>query len=120
MPAATVLEMGTLGGARALGPDREIGSLEVGKRADIVLVNLKNLHSMPQADPVSTLVYSARSADVETCRVDGRILMKDKELLSDSSLVTADSGYHSEHNLKQLQQLGVAALIADTGMRKRD
>ena len=82
MPAATVLEMGTMGGARALGPDREIGSLEVGKRADIILVNLKNLHSMPQADPASALVYSARSADVETCRVDGRILMKDKELLT--------------------------------------
>ena len=82
MPAATVLEMATLGGARALGLDKEIGSLEVGKRADMIIVDLKNLHSTPHADPVSSLVYSARSSDVETCLVDGRILMKDKELLT--------------------------------------
>jgi cytosine/adenosine deaminase-related metal-dependent hydrolase len=82
MPAATVLEMATLGGARALGLDREIGSLEVGKRADVILVGLKNLHSTPHTDPVSSLVYSARSSDVDTCLVDGRILMKNKGLLT--------------------------------------
>jgi cytosine/adenosine deaminase-related metal-dependent hydrolase len=99
MPAATVLEMATLGGARALGLDREIGSLEVGKRADIILVNLKNLHSTPRADPVSALVYSARSADVETCLVDGRILMKDKELL------TMDRERILRESQKQFQRL---------------
>lgn len=99
MPAATVLEMGTLGGARSLGLDREIGSLEVGKRADIILVNLENLHSTPHADPVSTLVHSARSADVETCLVDGRILMKDKELL------TMDRERILRESQKQFQRL---------------
>jgi cytosine/adenosine deaminase-related metal-dependent hydrolase len=82
MPAATVLEMATLGGARALGLEEQIGSLEVGKRADLIIVNLKNLHSTPHADLVSSLVYAARSSDVEACLVDGRILMKDKELLT--------------------------------------
>jgi 5-methylthioadenosine/S-adenosylhomocysteine deaminase len=92
MPAATVLEMATLGGARALGLDREIGSLEVGKRADVIVVDLKHLHSTPHADPVSALVYSARSSDVETCLVDGRILMKEKELLSmDRERILRDS-----------------------------
>jgi cytosine/adenosine deaminase-related metal-dependent hydrolase len=81
MPAATVLEMATLGGARALGLDQEIGSLEVGKRADVTVVDLANLHSTPHADPVSALVYSARNVDVEACLVDGKILMKNKELL---------------------------------------
>jgi len=71
-----------LGGARAMGLDKEIGSLEVGKRADIIVVDPNNLHSTPHADPVSSLVYSARSSDVEACLVDGRILMKDKELLT--------------------------------------
>ncbi len=93
MPAATVLEMATLGGARALGLDREIGSLEVGKRADVIVVNLKTLHSTPHMDPVSALVYSARSSDVETCLVDGRILMKDKELLTmDHERILRESG----------------------------
>jgi 5-methylthioadenosine/S-adenosylhomocysteine deaminase len=82
MPAATVLEMATLGGAKALGLDREIGSLEIGKRADVIVVDLKNLHSTPHVDPVSAVVYSARSSDVEACLVDGRMLMKDKELLT--------------------------------------
>lgn len=82
MPARTVLQMATLGGARALGLDQEIGSLEIGKSADVIVVNLENLHSTPCPDPVSALVYSAKSADVEACLVDGRILMKDKELLT--------------------------------------
>jgi 5-methylthioadenosine/S-adenosylhomocysteine deaminase len=82
MPAATVLEMATLGGARALGLGDEIGSLEIGKRADIIIVNPRNLHSTPHTDPVSSLVYSAHSSDVEACLVDGRILMTDKELVT--------------------------------------
>jgi len=92
MPAATVLEMATLGGARALGLDKEIGSLEVGKRADIIIVDLNNLHSTPHADAVSSLVYSGRSTDVEASLVDGRILMKDKELLTmDRERILRDS-----------------------------
>lgn len=82
MPAATVLEMATLGGARALGLGSEIGSLEIGKRADVSVVDLRNVHSTPHADAVSALVYSARSSDVETCLVDGQMLMKNKELLT--------------------------------------
>jgi len=99
MPAATVLEMATLGGARALGLDEEIGSLEVGKRADIIIVNPRSLHSTPHTDPISSLVYSSRSADVEACLVDGRILMKDKELL------TMDRERILRESQKQFQRL---------------
>lgn len=102
MPAATVLEMATLGGARALGLNEEIGSLEVGKRADIILVNLKKLHSTPQADPISGLVYSARGSDVETCLVDGRILMRDRELL------TMDHEYILRESQKQFGRLAAS------------
>ena len=82
MPARVVLEMATLGEAKALGLEQEIGSLEVGKRADVILVNLRNLHSTPHSDPISTLVYCARSSDVEASVVDGRVLMRDKELVT--------------------------------------
>jgi 5-methylthioadenosine/S-adenosylhomocysteine deaminase len=103
MPAATVLEMATLGGARALGLDEEIGSLEVGKRADIIVVSLKSLHSTPRADPVSALVYSARNSDVESCLVDGQVLMKDKELL------TLDREKILQESQKEFQRLAARA-----------
>lgn len=82
LSAPEVLEMATLGGARALGLEQEIGSLEVGKRADLITVEMGGLHTVPCDDPVSALVYSARSADVRTTVVDGRVLMQDRRLLT--------------------------------------
>ena len=83
LPARRVLRMATIDGARALGLEREIGSLEVGKKADLALIGLEELHSSPKAeDVVSTVVYSAGPGDVKTVIVDGRILMKDRELLT--------------------------------------
>jgi cytosine/adenosine deaminase-related metal-dependent hydrolase len=82
MPAATVLSMATSGGAAALGLHREIGSLETGKQADVIIVGLRDLHSVPACDPISALVYSGKSSDVETVIVDGQVLMKDGELLT--------------------------------------
>ena len=82
LPAQRVLRMATIDGARALGLEKEIGSLEAGKRADVIVVKLDQLHSSPQRDVVSTLVYSAQSADVTTAIIDGRPLMRDGELLT--------------------------------------
>jgi 5-methylthioadenosine/S-adenosylhomocysteine deaminase len=82
LPAAEVLRMATIDGARALGLADEIGSLETGKRADVIVVKLDRLHSSPRRDVVSTLVYSAQPADVTTTIVDGRILMRNFELLT--------------------------------------
>jgi 5-methylthioadenosine/S-adenosylhomocysteine deaminase len=82
MPAATVLRMATRGGAEALGLGGEIGSLEVGKCADVIVVNPQNLHSIPGHDPISLLVYAGKSSDVETSVVDGKILMKGGEVLT--------------------------------------
>jgi 5-methylthioadenosine/S-adenosylhomocysteine deaminase len=81
LPAARVLRMATIDGARALGLEKEIGSLETGKRADVIVVNLKRLHSSPQRDAVSALVYSAQASDVRTTIIEGRMLMRDGELL---------------------------------------
>jgi 5-methylthioadenosine/S-adenosylhomocysteine deaminase len=83
LPASRVLRMATIDGARALGLEAEIGSLETGKRADVIVVNLNRLHSSPRPpDIVSAIVYSAEAADVETVIVDGRLLMRERELLT--------------------------------------
>ncbi|SMP44386.1 5'-deoxyadenosine deaminase [Anoxynatronum buryatiense] len=82
MPAATIFEMATMGGARAMGKERELGSLEPGKKADVVLVKMDTLHNAPweSGDPVSQLVYSATAADVDTTIINGEILMKNRQL----------------------------------------
>jgi cytosine/adenosine deaminase-related metal-dependent hydrolase len=81
LPAAQVLELATLGGARALGLEAEIGSVEVGKRADLVVLDLEGPHVQPaEADLVSRLVYSARAADVRHVLVDGKLVVKDGRL----------------------------------------
>jgi 5-methylthioadenosine/S-adenosylhomocysteine deaminase len=82
LPALTALRMATTGGARALGLADQIGSLEVGKRADLQLINIDRLHTTPRPDPVSTIVYSAEASDVEMVIIDGQIVMRNGELLT--------------------------------------
>jgi 5-methylthioadenosine/S-adenosylhomocysteine deaminase len=82
LPANQVLRMATIDGARALGLDAEIGSLEVGKRADVAVVSLDRLHTSPEAEIVSSLVYAAEAGDVRSVVIDGRVVMGDRELLS--------------------------------------
>ena len=69
--------MATRAGARTLGLDDEIGSLEAGKRADIIVVDRDRPHLAPGPDPYSTLVYAARGSDVRTTIVDGEVLVDD-------------------------------------------
>ncbi|GKU78861.1 5'-deoxyadenosine deaminase [Paenibacillus sp. L3-i20] len=78
MGARTVFKMATIGGAKAVGMGDEIGSIEVGKKADIVILNLNNFHTYPSydVDPISRIVYSATRADVETTIIDGKIVME--------------------------------------------
>ena len=75
LPARDVLWMATRDGARTLGLDDEIGSLEVGKRADLIVVDRDRPHLAPGPDPYSTLVYAARGSDVRTTIVDGEVLV---------------------------------------------
>ncbi|NLX01506.1 MAG: amidohydrolase family protein, partial [Syntrophomonadaceae bacterium] len=84
MPAQTVVEMATLGGARAMGLEHEIGSLAEGKKADMVLISLDGWHTRPQnaASVYSQLVYQAQASDVTATIVNGHLLMKDGHLLS--------------------------------------
>jgi 5-methylthioadenosine/S-adenosylhomocysteine deaminase len=80
MPAATVLRMATLGGAAALGLDREIGSLEAGKHADVIAVNLGGLDHIPCYDPVSHLVHVTGREQVSDVWVAGERLVADRVL----------------------------------------
>jgi 5-methylthioadenosine/S-adenosylhomocysteine deaminase len=82
MPAGRVLEMATLNGATALGLEGEIGSIERGKKADLILVNLRQPRLSPLHQVVSQLVYASSGEVVDTVIVDGRILMRGRKLLS--------------------------------------
>lgn len=82
MPSDVVLHMATLGGAKVLGLDKEIGSLEVGKKADIIILDLNRPHLQPIYNITSQLVYSATGADVRDVIIDGRIIMRDRKLLT--------------------------------------
>ena len=82
IPASVALEMATINGARALGLDARIGSLEVGKRADVVVVSMASARQTPLYDAVSHLVYVTRGDDVRTVIVNGKILMRDRRLLT--------------------------------------
>jgi len=82
LPAREIVKMATVGGARALGLEGEIGSIEIGKKADLILLNLDRIHSFPAADVFTTLVYSARATDVQTVIIDGEVVMDNRELLT--------------------------------------
>ncbi len=82
VPARTALEMGTIEGARALGLDAQIGSLESGKRADIITVSMAAARQTPLYDVLSHLVYATHGDDVRTTIVNGRVLMRDRKVLT--------------------------------------
>ena len=82
VPAESVLEMATINGARALGLDKSIGSLEVGKKADFVAVDVRGIHAQPWFNAPSAVVYTATGRDVDLVVVDGKRLVQDGELLT--------------------------------------
>ena len=97
MPAMTVLEMATLGGARAMGMESELGSIEVGKKADLVLIDLKKPHLTPFRDVVSNIVYSAMGSDVDTVMVNGRVLLRHgKSLTLDEERIMGEAQMHQD------------------------
>ncbi len=92
LPADTVLSMATTGGAAAIGLGDSIGSLEVGKRADLIQVAFDDVHHVPTYDVVSHLVYVSDEQDVSSVIVDGRVLMLDGEMLTiDTERVRAEA-----------------------------
>jgi cytosine/adenosine deaminase-related metal-dependent hydrolase len=98
IPATLTLRLATIEGARALGLEAEIGSLEIGKRADVVIVGLDGLHSTPRsAEVASAIVYAAQPADVRTVLIDGELVMDQRKFLTlDEETVIAEAQKESE------------------------
>jgi 5-methylthioadenosine/S-adenosylhomocysteine deaminase len=80
LPARKVLEMATIDGAEALGLEEKVGSLEIGKRADMILINLRAPSLAPLHNLFASLVYSARGSDVDSVIVDGKVLMENRKM----------------------------------------
>jgi 5-methylthioadenosine/S-adenosylhomocysteine deaminase len=90
--ARAAVQMATIGGARALGLDKQTGSLETGKRADVIIVSLAAARQTPMYDPLSHLVYVTRGDDVRTTIVNGKVLMRDRKVLTlDPAAVLRDA-----------------------------
>jgi 5-methylthioadenosine/S-adenosylhomocysteine deaminase len=90
LPATKAFEMATIGGARVLGLEKEIGSLETGKRADLITVDLNAPNAVPLYDVYSQLVYSLKSSNVRDVVVNGREVVRDRRCLTlDSAAVLA-------------------------------
>lgn len=102
LSAETVLEMATLNGARALGLQNQVGSIETGKKADLIIVNMQKPHLTPTFNPVSHLVYAAQGSDVETTIIDGKIIMENRTVKTlNEEKIIRDA---NEHATKLLQR----------------
>ena len=82
MDARTVLKMATIDAAKAIGLDKDIGSLETGKQADVIIIDTEKPHLVPMYHPVSHIIYTAQGSDVRDVMVAGKILLRNRELLT--------------------------------------
>jgi 5-methylthioadenosine/S-adenosylhomocysteine deaminase len=82
LPAPEVVRMATMGGAAALGLADRVGSLELGKRGDVIAVDVTPLHTVPTGSPWSQIAYAAKACDVRHVAVDGAVIVRDRELLT--------------------------------------
>jgi cytosine/adenosine deaminase-related metal-dependent hydrolase len=102
LTAETVLEMATIKGARVLGLQEQIGSIETGKKADLIILNMQKPHLTPTFNPVSNIVYAAEGSDVETTIIDGKIIMENRIVNSlNEEKIMRDA---NEHATKLLQR----------------
>lgn len=106
LTAEQALEMATIGAARALGLEHEVGSLEPGKRADVVIADLRTVHAAPVHHPVSALVYAAIGSEVETVLVDGRVIMEEGRVLTANEEEAIAEAQHVAEGL--LARAGIA------------
>jgi len=99
LPAEQVLEMATIEGAKALSWENEIGSIEVGKKADLVIINLKKPHLCPLYNEASHLVYAVKASDVETVIINGKIVMENRKLTTLSIEKVMENVEKTKNNL---------------------
>lgn len=106
LPAGKVLEMVTIDAARGLGLEQEIGSLETGKKADVILIDMEKPHLYPLNMPAHRIAYFASGADVDTVLVDGEVLMENRRVLG-----------VDEHQVLEMAQRETERMIDRTGLR---
>jgi 5-methylthioadenosine/S-adenosylhomocysteine deaminase len=103
LTAEEAFEMATLRGAGALHLEKEIGSIEKGKRADLVIVDLDDLNQMPSYNIYSDLVYATKAADVRTVIIEGRLVMRDRKLLTlNEETIKADARHYRQRIIESL------------------
>lgn len=104
LPAEQAFEMGTIRGARALHLDKITGSLEIGKRADIVILDMDDLNQTPYYNLYSHLVYATKANDVQTVIINGRIVMLEKRLLTlEESVIKKDANAYRKKIIDSLK-----------------
>nr|WP_317357795.1 amidohydrolase [uncultured Tyzzerella sp.] len=100
-PAKDIVKLGTIEGAKVLNKDKEIGSIEVGKKADLVIIETDSINMFPVFDPYSAIVYSANASNVHTVFVNGKCVVKDKNLVDkDLQAIKEDL----KNNMQQFEQ----------------
>lgn len=99
IPAISAIEMATINGAKALLWDKEIGSIEIGKKADMILIDMDKPHLYPSHNIISSLAYSVQGSDVDTVIVDGKIIMEKREI---KTLDVEKIMFHAEKSAKDL------------------
>nr|GMD97996.1 5-methylthioadenosine/S-adenosylhomocysteine deaminase-like isoform X1 [Ipomoea batatas] len=104
-PAETILKMVTINGAKSVLWDKEIGSLEVGKKADMIVVNPSSWSMMPIHDCISSLVYSMRTENIVSVICNGRWIMKDKKILTVDEAEVLDAAKHA--SIELLRRAGI-------------
>ncbi|MHC0038743.1 5'-deoxyadenosine deaminase [Pseudoneobacillus sp. C159] len=108
MNASTIFKMATIGGAKAVGMENEIGSLEVGKKADVVILNLNDFHLYPssEVDTISRIVYSSTRADVESTIINGKLVMENRMMKTiDKELVLKEVNKAIKRLVKRLPSI---------------
>jgi 5-methylthioadenosine/S-adenosylhomocysteine deaminase len=105
--AQEAFELATIRGARALHMEREIGSLEAGKRADLVIIEGNELNQTPLYNIYSSLIYATKAADVLTVVIEGRVVMRDQRLLTlDENDIKARARIFREQIVRSLAPSG--------------
>ena len=102
LPARQALEMATVLGARAVGLEKEIGSLEPGKRADLIMLRLNAPHSAPMFDVYSAIVYAAKASDVSDVMVNGRVIVSDRKPLTLDAARVMDKAREYQERIRAL------------------
>ena len=113
-----VLEDATLGSARAVGQEKTIGSLEVGKKADILVLDTQRIHIVPAVRIVSAWIHNGQPSDVESVMIDGRFVMRDRKMLTvDEAAIVAEADKVSKRVWAEVQK--ASPIVVPTRARRR-